>query len=190
MATKQKFLDETDISKKANDNASKNFKLPPIGIGKNFKKIRNANQIDEIWKSIKNVPNNAKWVYSLLLIGAFTALALFIIGIVLNSKVSCSMSKIILAISSISLVTFLWGLYSTWKYNILAVEYLENESSVNPEDIDQAPERVYLNVLLFLTMFLFICFALFSFTSVANKERIMLYIKAKSINEDLDPNIR
>lgn len=163
-----------------NDSSRPDYLNPP----QNFdKQKRTPQQIEDIWINLRNIPETKKCIYILQIVAAFFALLLLILGIVLNTKNNSTLSQLIIGFSSFALFTFLWGLLAVYQYSNKVDEFLQNSENVNPEDIDQSLERNYLNVFMFLLMFLFLIFGLIAIGSFASEEKILFQIKALAVNQ-------
>ena len=164
------------------NNVNQDHLIVPIGFEKNKK--RSPKQLEEIWQNMRDIPNNTKCLYILLIISALGSLALIIMGSVLHAKSSSYLSKLLISFGSVALFTFLYGIFAVYKYNQKAEEFLQNSENVNPEDIDQSLERNLLNIFMFLIMLLFIIFAIVALGSITGQQRILFEIKAISVKEN------
>lgn len=167
-----------------NENLNDREKYDSIPRGFEGKKHRTPKQIEEIWINMRNIPENSKCVYTLLVIAAISAIALCVMGVALHLKNDCTISRLVIGFSCLALATFFWGLYAVYSYNKKAEDFLQNQGTVNPEDIDQSLERNFLNIFMFLIMLLFIIFGLIAVGSFTNREEILFEIKALAVNED------
>ena len=111
-------MEDNKISKAMlnDDSNSKNNYESPIGFEN--KKRRTPTQIEEIWKNLRKIPEVSKCIYILLIIAAVSSLAIMIIGIVLHVRIASTMSKLLIAFGTISLVTFLYGIFSIYHRKI------------------------------------------------------------------------
>lgn len=148
------------------------------------KKKRTPKMIEEIWANMKHTPENYKLI--MVLIG--TAIVLSIVLLSLSTfivvKTSSSMSKLVLGFCLFALIAFVFGIFALYKYDKKVEEFLQNQENVDPEDIDQSLERTFLNIFMFSIMLILIIFVLISFLSIANQEKIILYVKSLAVNQD------
>jgi hypothetical protein len=173
-------IEKKEENNDENNNGVEDHKEIPLG----FEKKRTPDQLEDIWKNMREVPNSVKCIYCLLGIASIGSLFMLIVGIILQVSVASTLSKLLIGFGVVALFVFLFGCFACYKYNARVEVFLMNEKTVNVESIDQSLERNLLNAFMFLIMFLFIIFAIIAIGSFASQKKIQFEVKALSVNEE------